>query len=341
MTGDAPVTLVWMAAATAPDPEQSRALASWARAHGVRLDVPRTETPKAIPVDARAGDDVERLLDRIHDAIAGRDAEAADRALAEAESPLRAHPELPQASWLMAEVERARSARFRRLPPLDEDAAERAWIRAEALDGGRLPGVGERAAVAHPAEATITLEPLPAGATTWLDGRATVTRSGVVTTHAGLHAIVITWDDAPVWASWVEAPAGSSTVHLPVTGPPPCSSGDLGLARVAGGGTIDGEHVRCGAWAAALPGPRPSTILVAVCEADRCGALIEWNAAAPANWTWTPPPEHPGGGWPTWATWGLVGAGAVIATGVVLVASGALQASPTETRFVSGGIKVQ
>jgi hypothetical protein len=69
--------------------------------------------------------------------------------------------------------------------------------------------------------------------------------------------------------------------------------------------------------------------------------LIEWNAAAPANWTWTPPPQHPGGGWPTWATWGLVGAGAVIATGVVLVASGALQAAPTETRFVSGGIKVQ
>jgi len=340
VTADAPVTLVWMAPAPAPDAEQSRALASWARAHGVRLELPRTEAPRAIPVDARAGDDIEKLLDRVRDAIAGRDAEAADRTLAAAESTLRAHPELPQASWLMAEVQRARSARFRRLPPLDDEAAERAWMRAEALDGGRLPGVGERAAMAHPPEATVTLEPVPAGATTWLDGRATASRSGVVTTQAGVHTLVIRWDDVPVWASWIEAPAGSSTVHLTVTGPAPCSSGDLGLGRLDGG-TIEAEHVRCGAWVAALPGPRPSSVLVATCEADRCGPLLEWSAPAVANWTWTPPPRHPTGGWPTWATWGLVGAGAVIATSVVLVASGALQAAPTETRFVSGGIKGQ
>jgi hypothetical protein len=329
-----------MAPALAPDEDQQRALASWARAHGVKLELPRTETPRAIPVDPHAGDDVEKLLDRVHDALAGRDAEAADRALAAAESILRAHPELPQASWLMAEVERARSARFRRLPPLDDEAAERAWVRAEALDGGRLPGVGERAATAHPPEATLTLEPVPAGATTRLDGRAATVRNGVVTTHAGVHAVVITWDDVPVWASWIDAPTGSSTVHLTVTGPPPCSTGDLGLGHVAGG-TIDAEHVRCGAWVAALPGPRPSSVLVATCEGDRCGALLEWSAPAVANWTWTPPPQHPRGGWPTWATWGLVGAGAVIATGVVLAASGALQAAPTETRFVSGGIKGQ
>jgi hypothetical protein len=340
VTADAPVALEWMAPALAPDAEQSRALASWARAHGVRLELPGTERPRAMPVDARVGDEVERLLERVRDALAGRDADAADHALAAAESTLRAHPELPQASWLMAEVERARSARFRRLPPLDDEAAERAWMRAESLDGGRLPGVGERGATAAPAEATITLQPVPAGATTWLDGRATTPRSGVVTTHAGVHAVVITWDDAPVWATWIEVPPGSSTVHLAVTGPPPCSSGDLGLGRVAGG-AVDAEHVRCGAWVAALPGPRPSSVLVATCEADRCGALLEWDAPVSANWTWTPPPAHAAGGWPTWATWGLVGAGAVIATSVVLVASGALQSAPTETRFVSGGIKGQ
>lgn len=340
MTGDAPVTVVWMAPALAPEPQQARALASWAHAHGVRLELPRTETPRAIPVDLHAGDDVERLLDRVRDAIAGRDAEAADRALAAAESTLRARPELPQASWLMAEVERARSMRFRRLPPLDEEAAERAWMRAEALDGGRLQGVGERAATAHPPEATITLEPLPTGATTWVDGRATAAPGGVVTTRAGVHAVVLTWDDVPVWASWIEAPAGSSTVHLTVTGPTPCSSGDLGAGRLVSG-RIDAEHVRCAAWVAALAGPHPSSVLVATCQADRCGALLEWSSPPVANWAWTPPPQHPPGGWPSWATWGLVGAGAVIATSVVLVASGALQTGPTETRFVSGGIKGQ
>jgi hypothetical protein len=340
VTADAPVTLVWMAPAQAPDAEQSRALASWARAHGMTLELPRTEVPRAIPVDVHAGDDVERLLDRVRDAIAGRDADGADRAIAMAESTLRAHPELPQASWVMAEVERARSARLRRLPPVDEEAADRAWMRAEALDGGRLPGVGERGAAAHSSDATIALESLPTGSTVWLDGRATAAQGGVVASRAGLHTIVITRDDVPVWASWVEAPAGSSTVHIPLTGPAPCSSRDVGLG-LAVGGAIDARQVRCGAWVAALPGSRASSVLVASCEADRCGALLEWTAPVVGNWTWTPRPAIARGGWPTWATWGLVGAGAAVATGVVLLASGALQAAPTETRFVSGGVKGQ
>ncbi len=341
MTADAPVTLVWMAAAAeAPDPETARALESWARAHGVKLELPRADTPRALPVDAHAGDDVERLLDRVRDAIAGRDADAADHALAAAEATLRAHPELPQGAWLMAEVERARSTRFRRLPPLDEEAAERAWMRAEALDGGRLPGVGERAATAHPSEATVALEPAPSGATIWLDGRVTLAPAGVVKTQAGLHALVVAWDGVPVWATWVEAPPGSSTLHVAAAGPAPCSTSDVGQARVASG-TIDAQHVQCAAWVAALPGSKPTSVLVATCEAGRCGAVLEWDAPAPAGWTWTPPAKPPPGGWPTWATWGLVGAGAVIATSVVLVASGALQSAPTESRFVSGGVKSQ
>jgi hypothetical protein len=342
VTADAPVTLVWMAAAAqAPEPEAARALESWARAHGVKLELPRVETPRALPVDTHAADDVERLLDRVHDAIAGRDADAADHALAAAEATLRAHPELPQASWLMAEVERARSTRFRRLPPLDEEAAERAWMRAEALDGGRLPGVGERAATAHPSDATLTLEPAPSGATIWLDGRPTTAPGGALRTRTGLHVVVVTWADVPVWATWAEAPPGSSTLHLAASGPTPCTSSDVAEAHVASG-TIDARRVRCGAWVAALPGSKPTSVLVATCEDSRCGALLEWDTPAVANWTWTPPPkDHPGAGWPTWATWGLVGAGAVIATGVVLVASGALQSAPTETRFVSGGVKGQ
>ena len=241
----------------------------------------------------------------------------------------------------MAEVERARSTRFRRLPPLSTRTPPSGpGSGAEALDGGRVPGVGERAATTRAPEATITLEPPPVGATVRLDGRATVAPRGVVTTRAGVHAIVLAWDDVPVWATWAEAPAGGSTVHLGVTGPAPCSSGDVRLGRAAGG-AIDAERVRCGAWVAALEGPRPSSVLVATCAGERCGPLLEWDAPSAANWSWTPPPPHPPGGWPTWATWGLVGAGAVIATSVVLVASGALQAGPTETHFVSGGIKGQ
>lgn len=327
-------TLVWMAP-DAPDVTQARALAAWASAHGVKLTMPESARPSTIVVNESDADDVERLLDRVRDAIAARDADGADRALAAAESTVRAHPELPQAAWLMAEVERARSTRFRRIAPLDEGAADRAWMLAEALDGGRVPGVGEQASAGHPAAASITLAVDPPGATLWVDGRRV---SGVVATHAGEHALAATYAGSPVWASWVETPAGSSTLRLAVPAPPPCSTGDVSEARASADG-IDASLVRCSAWVVASPGQRPGTIEVAMCEPGRCGPLLPWNA--PATWTWTPPPEHSEGGWPTWATFGLVGAGAVIATGVVLVASGVFQAAPAETRFVSGGVKTQ
>lgn len=337
MTADAAdqppsTTLAWIAA-EAPDGAQSRALAAWARAHGVRLEAPRDERPPVLAVDPHAADDVERLLERARDAIAARDADAVDRALAAATSTLRAHPELPQAAWLMAEVERARSTRLRRVPPVDEEAAERAWRRAEALDGGRVPGVGEQAAATHPAAATLALE-APPGIALVLDGRPV---ESTATTREGAHALVGTWEGAPVWASWIEAPAGSSTVRVAAPAPAACSRADVAHARVAAG-TVEAAQVRCDAWAAALPGAGADRVLVAVCEAGRCGPLLEWRAEA---WTWAPPPEPPRHGWPTWATWGLVGAGAVIATGVVLVATGAFQSAPAETRFVSGGVQKQ
>jgi len=354
VTADAPTTLQWIApvpassgatgahalASPGPDAEQSRALETWARTHGLKLVLPSDEKPPPLAVDARAGDEVERLLDRVRDAIAGRDAEATERGLVAAESTLRAHPELPQASWLMAEVERLRSTRFRRVPPLDAEAAERAWMRAEALDGGRVAGVGEQAAAAHPADATIALDPLLAGATLLVDGHPTPARAGMVATHAGPHSLAVTWDDTPVWAGWIETPAGSSSLPIAVPLPPACSIGDLGLARVEGA-TVDAERVRCGSWVAGLAGPRPTSVLVALCKAGRCGPLVEWSTPGPVSWTPQPPSGEHHTGWPTWATWGLVGAGAVVATGVVLLASGVLQAAPTETRFVSGGIKSQ
>lgn len=340
MTVDVPVTLVWLAPES-PDGEQSRALTAWARAHGVRLGLPHEEKPpRTISVDARLAEDVEKLLDRVRDAIAGRDADAADRGLAAAESALRAHPELPQASFLMAEVERARSSRFRRVPPLDEEAADRAWLRAEALDGGRVAGVAEGMAAGHPADAAVALDPLPVAATLWVDGRTAPSGLAVLSTRAGPHALVVTWDSAPIWAGWIEAPAGSSTVHIAIPTPPPCSSGDVGLAHLVGG-AVAAEQVRCHSWVAALPGPRPASVLLATCEGGGCGTLLEWSAPSPGSWAWTPPARPVRTGWPTWATWGLVGAGAVVATGVVLVASGVLQPSPTETRFVSGGVRAQ
>jgi hypothetical protein len=347
VTAEPPVPLVWLGPHPA-DLAQSSALAGWARAHGVTLVVPADERPPSIAMEARAAadtsEDIERRLDRVRDAVAGHDGEGADRELAAAESALRAHPELPQASWLMAEVERARSSRFRRVPPIDEEAAERSWLRAEALDGGRVAGVGEHTAATPPADATIAFEPLPAGATLRLDGHVEPLGSATVATRAGPHALVVAWDETPVWAGWIDTPPGSSALHLAIPGAPPCSVADLGLARAPegeSGGVVDATGVRCASWVAALAGGRPESVRVASCEAARCGVLLDWRPPGSGGWTWKLPPERTRAGWPGWATWGLVGAGAVIATTVVVVASGVLQAPPGETRFVSGGVKAQ
>jgi hypothetical protein len=352
VTADPPIPMVWLGAA-GPDAAQSRALSGWAQARGLELVLPSSETPRAIAVDPHAAtamvDDVERLLDRVGDAVAGRDGEAADEALAAAESSLRAHPELAQASWLMAEVERARSSRFGHVQPLDEEAAERAWLRAEALDGGRVPGMGERPTTAHPADATLVLDPLLPPVKLRLDGRDLSVGAGVFVTRAGLHALVGTWNDMPVWAGWIEVPPGRSALELTVPVAPPCSLRDVASVRLTGGddgdgGAVDAASVRCASWVAALPGPRPSSVLVTPCQADRCGSLVEWRAPGPARaggWEWTPAAEPSHARWPSWATWGLVGAGAVLTTGVVVVASAVLRGAPSEMRFVSGGVKAQ
>jgi hypothetical protein len=364
---DAPATLEWIApdAPDGPDASQARALASWGRAHGVKLVTPRDERPPALPVDESVAEDVEKLLEHARDAISARDGEAVDRALATAEAALRAHPELRQGSWLMAEVERVKATRWRRVPPVDVTAAERAWQRAEALDGGRVTGVGEEPARTSAAAATLTLDLTPdptsdpaperaPGAQAWLDGEPV--HGGVAPTRAGPHALVVTWNDTPVWAAWIDVPAGSSSLRVVAPAPPPCSADDLGRARLHRASRapldahgVDASAVRCTQWVAAAPAAQPDAVRIAMCEAHACGPLVEWRwrAPSPAAWAWTPPPDRTtataatGGGWPSWATWGLVGAGAVIATGVVVLATGVLQPAPTETRFVSGGIKAQ
>jgi hypothetical protein len=343
---DAPATLVWIAPEP-PDAAQSRSIEGWGRARGVVLVAPREERTPTLPqagVDPKLGEDVESLLDRARDAIAARDGDAADRAISTADSLLRAHPELPQGAWLMAEVERSRSARERRVPPVDDAAAERAWARAEAIDGGRVAGVGEQMSSTHPASATIAIDVTPPGTVVWLDGEAL--HGGAVETHAGPHVLVATWNGAPVWAQWVDTPAGSSTVHIAAPAAPACSADDVSRAALHGD-AVDAAGVRCPTWVAAAP-VRPDSsapgrgadgVLFATCEREHCGSLLAWHPAA--SIPWQPPPDHHGGGWPSWATWGLVGAGAVVATTIAIVASGVLKPAPTATQFVSGGVKPQ
>jgi hypothetical protein len=339
---DAPATLVWIAPGL-PDETQARSMASWAQAHSRSLSAPAEERPPTLHVDLSIAEEVERALDRAREAIAASDGPAVDASLAAAEAALRAHPELPQGAWLMAEVERTRSTRLRRVAPMDAAAAERAWVRAEALDGGRVAGVGEAPSAGHPEPATVRLEVTPAGAEVVLDGAPIADGASEVAARAGPHVVVVTWRGEPIWATWIETPPGPSVLRAVAPPPPPCSSSDLSPVRLAPNADgVEASGVRCPQWVAALPGSAPGEVRVASCEGDRCGPLLSWRAAVTAALPWSPP-ATPGnhGGWPAWGTWGVIGAGAAVAigTGVALVASGALHSSPPQTRFVSGGIK--
>ena len=137
-------TSVWLApGGEAPGDAARRALTAWARAHDVTLAEPTAGEPRALAVDLAVADSVELELERAREAVAAQDADTAERALSRAEGELRAHPELPQAAWLLAEVERGWAVRHTRVAPVDAERAERAWQRAAGLDGGRVAGVGE------------------------------------------------------------------------------------------------------------------------------------------------------------------------------------------------------
>jgi hypothetical protein len=337
VTADAPATLVWIAP-DPPDAADTRAIAAWARAHGIALRPPTDERAAAIAVDPSVADQVEEQLDRAREATAAHDGDAIDHATQAAEDLLRAHPELPQASWLMAEVERARSTRWRRIDPADPVAADREWVRAEALDDGRMPGLGESSAASHPAEARVTFT-APDDDQLQLDGRS-IPAGASVASYAGPHAVVASAGGSPIWAGWIEVQPGSSTFTVDAPALPACSSTDTRRALMAGE-TLQAERVRCARWVAVTRGPSPGSLRVATCTGGHCDALRVWSDTR--AWAGSTPPkdtdhDRP---LPRWATWVLAGAGVAVAAGVAIAASGALQAAPTETRFVSGGIKPQ
>jgi hypothetical protein len=336
---DGSATLVWIAP-DAPDAPQSRALSAWALVRSLKLTLPPAERPPPLASlgGGHVADEVEVLLDRARDAIAARDAEGVDRALSGAESMLRAHAELPQAAWLMAEVERCRSTRWSRMPPEDGEAAGRAWRRAEGLDRGRTPGIVEKESLTHPPRALVDIGFASSPEMqVWLDGQRVGTQ---VETLAGLHALVVTWTGVPVWAEWIETPPGASSVVVDAPSPAPCSEPDVARTRIADG-AVQAHDVRCSRWVAAAPGQHPGEVRVATCEADGCGPLLAFRA--PEAWTWTPPHAHEDkeGRWPAAATWGIVGAGAAIVAGAAVILVDALRPAPQETRFVSGGLKTE
>ncbi|MBX3260340.1 MAG: hypothetical protein KF782_11670 [Labilithrix sp.] len=341
MSDAAPV--VWLEDGEARE-DAARALGEWARARGIRLESLEA-SPPAIPFDPTLAERAERELDRARLAIGAADADTAERALARSESLLREHPELPQAAWLRAEVERTWSARWLRVEPRDEARARAAWENATALDGGRAPGIGETAF--PPREAVEATLVVTGGddVTLWLDGAPLqpTSRDARGATYAlevapAEHHLLATSEGGTVFASWIAiAGAAPAPLRVSVATRGACSREQLGRAQRRDG-RIEAPGIACPRWIAAAPGERRGSVLVARCERDVCGSLLEWRVERLP--TYGPPQPHDRrAGWPAWATWAIVGIGAATATSVALIATGVFEARPVEPRFVVGGAR--
>jgi hypothetical protein len=333
VTPDASAPIVWLGEAPA-DAEASATLSAWARTQALGLVPPPDVVRPTLPVDLGMVATVENLLDSARDALTGRSGAEVDRALGAAQNLLAAHPELPNAAWLMAEVERLRAARWRRVAPTEVEAAERASSRADALDGGRMAGAGETDAnMAQPA--TITLQMRPSReAQIWLDGSPVAT--GAIESRSGPHSVVVTWLGAPIWATWIETPAGASTVALSELDAPACTSADLEQTRLYGD-HADADLAQCARWVVATRGLTSGSIRVATCQASRCSPLTDWRP--PPVWSQPLAPSHEHrSGWPSWATWGLVGAGVAVASGVVVGVALSSSRSAGGSEYTFGGL---
>lgn len=337
MTADAVV--FWLDDGAARE-TAAHALEAWAKAHGVVLGTPAPPIA-GLAIDPGVGDRIEAELEKAREAIAATDAEAVDAALARALALLDAHPELPQAAWLRAEVERSRASRWLRLAPRDEAQARAAWAAAAALDGGRVAGIGEVAA-ATPAKHPVTITTLgvrtPSRFVLRVDGKALPAREipdGLAfdtELAPAQHQIVAIADGRVIdarWTSSFDAPMG-----LEDTGS--CTAADLAVVRREGS-SVRAPAVSCASWLAVAAGPTPGSVVVARCAGHDCGPLSEWHVHHVA--VQPPPPSAERKHWPAWATWTLVGVGAAGATVIGIVASGALQSRATESRFTVGGLR--
>jgi hypothetical protein len=333
-------TVVWLARGDAPATPSARAkeaLAAWGVNKGLGLAEASTDVRRRVAIDWSAAQEVDDGLSRVREALAAVDLDAAERELAHAEATLRDHPELPQAAWLRAEVDRAWAARWAQ--DGDTIRAERAWARAAGLDGGRAAGLGETATPVAPAiTASIAVGGDARAVRLWLDGRSVA--PGEVRTTEGEHALaMVTLDGGVAWADWVSFAQGT-LVRLTAPEAPACSADDVAHATLDGD-VVAAAGVRCAAWVAAVE--TQGELRVARCAAGTCEALSTWQAMT------LPLPRGPVAPlaadvkfhWPSWATWTLTGVTVVGAGVAIAAAAGAFKTTaPQETQFVNGGLVV-
>lgn len=285
-----------------------RALAAFSDAMGIRpIDLPESAVVPVAIDPGRAA----RLLaieEALRDArepldLSDREDLASVRLdVATAYAAARAHPEDPEAPFLVAEALRT-LARVEDLAgdPIGARALRR---RAELLDGGRRIGLSEGGPLEPVAVTTvaITLRLLDATPSTvvFVDGepRDPGTPLALV---PGEHHVRVVAGAATVTAEWLTVGAAREITLRGGAPRTPCSALDLAPAL-----SSDAFTVACPRFLRVLP--KSETLEVRVCSATACGAPSIWSTVPVAK----PPPVVTTSPWSSRWTWLGIGAAALV-----------------------------
>ncbi len=319
-----PLIVLWLAAPSLVADHRAE-IEAWARAQGRRPVWPEASLT-TVAYDPTIAEEVEALLEE------ARSAAPADRtAFDRIEQLLLAHPELPQAAWWMAERHAIEAHQLRDgpgAPPAAELARRLEGPRAAAFGGSLPPPLAHQGG----AEARLT------GARP--DDRVIVDGSQLEPStrlEAGRHHVQVFRAQRRISAAWVTLGA-SAQVSLPEPAGP-CGELDLLGTRATRAAPQPPAGAMCEEWAAAQPDGAGGT-LIARCRGASCEPWQTLGAEAPSALP-VPhvEPQEPNtpSSVPSWVTWGAVGLGSVVATGLVLWQAGAFDGPTSDTEFTFTG----
>ena len=317
MAVELPTVVVEAHAENAPRPLSSldeaarRALTAHGHETGlIAIELPEQQKPTTIPLDPERSARIARVEETLH-AVRGpldlgdKDALPALRVrVAAAYAETRAHPEDPEAPFLLGEALRT----LARIEDIAGDAsgARALRVRADLIDGGRRVGLSEGGPF-EPTKAAaieITVKWIDATASTalFVDGEPRDAKKPL-SLQAGEHHVRVVAAGVTLHAQWITlASAGELTLRggAPITA---CALNDVQPALAS----LDGFHIACARWMRVER--HKDSIEVRVCSSTSCGPSSVWSTV-PIAPTKAPPPTT--SIWSSRWTWVGIGAAAVV-----------------------------
>ena len=334
---------------TAATPGQRAAISTWAQSHLLTVEAPKHEARGTIAgYDPKLVRQIEDLLEQARVSADSMDESLALEQLQNAETLIYAHPELPQAGFLLAEaaaqqasiVEHTGQARLAQIQRQRAAILEGARVRPYAAAAEVHGATAEATSAPEAGLRDVTLLGLSAGDELDWNGSPLGVRR--LTLPTGEHHVQVRREGELIWAGFLVVHGSQTELRVPVAPPTPCTSADLSGVRVHQDRVLDSERVRCPLWAIARPAANPAAqkgIDIALCRYSSCEVLLNWQAGFGQPLLRPLHEAHP---WrlPPWATYVAAGVGAALASGIVLWQTGAFDDPAQEPKsFTFGGIE--